>query len=303
MESVQYLLQWPVSMWNYIMNYVISLLQLDLTADEFKGVYDIAMVLRGALEAVGVSLVTVFWALGTVRSLQQRSEIKATFVLSHLVRYTLATVLVKYSSSIFIGVWNVGIGLIQLITNSYSPTGAIIDLDALDMESVQFFSVASDNQNILLLPGELIQNLYSVIPALILFLVCAILFYVLAIYLLIICINRVLKILVTIVFAPIGMSFFGGDSTHQMGWQYVRSYAGQCLRGAVIIVIIILYSKLMETDFINGILNPYFEGALAGITMGTSYLWEFYIEAVLKALLMVGMIKGSDHFIKEQFGL
>jgi len=92
--------------------------------------------------------------------------------------------------------------------------------------------------------------------------------------------------------APIPLSTFAGEGTSQVGVAFLKSYAGVCLEGAVIVIACIIFSS--------------FASAPPNVDMSasaTKIVWSYMGELVFNLLVLVGAVKLSDRIAKEMLGL
>ena len=92
--------------------------------------------------------------------------------------------------------------------------------------------------------------------------------------------------------APIPLSTFAGQPTQNIGVSFLKSYAGVCLEGAIIVLACIIFSKFAASP-------PVVDKDAAAATM----VWKYVGELAFNMLVLVGMVKMSDHVVKEIMGL
>ena len=104
--------------------------------------------------------------------------------------------------------------------------------------------------------------------------------------------SRFFKLYMYTAVAPIPMSSFAGEGTAQVGRTFLKSYAGVCLQGAIIILACIIYSVFAESAPMVD------EGASAA-----SAVWSYLLELILNMLVLVGAVRMSDRIIHEMIGM
>ena len=92
--------------------------------------------------------------------------------------------------------------------------------------------------------------------------------------------------------APIPLSTFAGEPSQVIGKSFLKSYAGVCLEGAVIILACIVFSAFAGTP-------PEVD------TTGTaaSMVWSYIGGVILNMLILVGTVKAADRIVREMMGL
>ena len=72
--------------------------------------------------------------------------------------------------------------------------------------------------------------------------------------------------------------------------EVLKSYAGVCLQGAVIIISCIVYSVLADTPAVNASGDA------------TTMVWSWLLQTIFFFLVLVGAVKMSDRVVKEMIG-
>jgi len=104
--------------------------------------------------------------------------------------------------------------------------------------------------------------------------------------------RRVLTLLYTAI-APIPISSFAGEPTQSIGKNFIRSYVGVCLEGAIIALACIIFSAYAASPPAVG------DTELSAVTI----VWNYVGELVFNLLVLVGAIKASDRIVREMMGL
>ena len=104
--------------------------------------------------------------------------------------------------------------------------------------------------------------------------------------------NRMFKLYMYTAIAPIPMSTFAGETTSNVGKNFLRSYAGVCLEGAIIALACIIFS-VMEAS------PPAVDPNVSAVTA----VWSYVGELIFNLLVLVGAVRMSDRIVKELLGL
>ena len=86
---------------------------------------------------------------------------------------------------------------------------------------------------------------------------------------------------------------FSGEPTQSIGKNFLRSYVGVCLEGAIIALACIIYSAYAASPPAVG------DTGLSAVTI----VWNYVGELVFNLLVLVGAIKASDRIVREMMGL
>ena len=104
--------------------------------------------------------------------------------------------------------------------------------------------------------------------------------------------SRMFKLYMYTALAPIPMSSFAGEPTGNIGRNFLRSYAGVCLEGAVIALACIIFSLFASSP-------PVVDPDAAAVTQ----VWSYVGELVFNMLVLVGAVKMADRVVREMMGL
>jgi len=92
--------------------------------------------------------------------------------------------------------------------------------------------------------------------------------------------------------APVPLSSFAGEPTSNVGKNFLRSYAGVCLEGAIIALACIIFSVMATSP-------PAVDPNVSAVTA----VWSYVGELIFNLLVLVGAVRMSDRIVKEILGL
>ena len=104
--------------------------------------------------------------------------------------------------------------------------------------------------------------------------------------------GRFFKLYMYTAIAPIPLSTFAGEPTQNVGKSFLKSYAGVCLEGAIIVLACIIFSVFAGSP---PTVNP--DAAAA------SMVWSYIGELIFNMLILVGSVKMADRIVREMMGL
>lgn len=104
--------------------------------------------------------------------------------------------------------------------------------------------------------------------------------------------SRLFKLYMYTAIAPIPMSTFAGEPTSNVGKNFLRSYAGVCLEGAIIALACIIFSVMASSP-------PAVDPNVSAVTA----VWSYVGELIFNLLVLVGAVRMSDRIVKELLGL
>ena len=104
--------------------------------------------------------------------------------------------------------------------------------------------------------------------------------------------GRFFKIFTYIAIAPIPLSTFAGEPTQNVGRSFLKSFAGACLQGAIIVVACVIFSLYATSQ-------PSVDAGASALSMA----WSYMEGLILNMLILTATVKASDHVVREMMGL
>ena len=232
--------------------------------------------INGALKAIGYGLLVLFFAAGAVKTCASLADLKRPEPAFKLfVRFVLAKAAVGYGLDLMMAVFSICQGVISTIIEQSGITKA--DQAVLPQEIIDAIGRVDFLNSIPLWIVTLIGCLMIIILTFVM---------ILTVY------ARIFKIYIFTAIAPIPLASFAGEPTSNIGKNFLRSYAGVCLEGAVIALACIIFSVFASSPTVS-------ESEMSDVTM----VWSYIIQVIFHLLVLVGTVRMSDRMIKELLGL
>lgn len=244
----------------------------------FKGgtIYNVIATINGAMQAIGFALLVLFFVVGVVKTCSSFSEIKKPeHALKLFLRFAIAKGVVTYGLQLMMAIFNIAQGIISTIIKTSGITqggGATIPQEMVQaiencgfFESIPLWSVT--------LIGGLVVTVLSFIM-------------ILTVY------GRFFKLYLYIAIAPIPLSTIVSEPTQNVSKNFLKSFCGVCLEGAIIVLACIIFSLFASAA-------PVVDTNAATVTM----VWKYIGELVFNMLVLVGTVKVSDRVVREMMGL
>ena len=105
--------------------------------------------------------------------------------------------------------------------------------------------------------------------------------------------SRFFKIYMYTALAPLPLASFAGEGQSFIGKSFVKSYVGVCMEGAVVVLACLIFTAFSASG------TSAVDTSMSAVTMS----WNYIAETIFNMLVLVGLIKGADHIIREMFGL
>lgn len=263
--------------WNQKLGEIWTL--ITQTPEEFKGggIWAVIVDINGALKAVGLGLLVLFFVAGVVKNTGNLSEIKRPeHALKLFLRFALAKAVVTYGMDLMLALFRICQGVVSTISRSVGNIGdqAVVLPEMIRDKITQ----AGFFESIPLWIVTLLGSLFITILAFIM---------IMTVY------GRFFKLYMYTAIAPIPLSTFAGQPTASIGKAFLKSYAGVCLEGAIIVLACVIFSVFAASPPAD--VDP----SLSAVQV----VWNYVGELIFNLLVLVGAVKMSERIVKEMMGL
>ena len=261
--------------WNSKLSEIWQL--LTTSPQEFKGgsIWSVMVNINGAVQAIGLALLVLFFVVGVVRTCGSFTDVKKTeHALKLFIRFAIAKGVITYGLELMLALFDIVQGTISTIMTSAgfgTPNQTTLPAEMVTtIESCGFF------ESIPLWAVTLIGGLFITVLSFIM---------IMTVY------GRFFKLYMYTALAPIPLSTFAGEPSQNVGKSFIKSYCAVLLEGAVIVLACIIFSLFASTP---PVVNP----DAAAVTQ----VWAYIGELVFNMLVLVGAVKMSDRIIREMMG-
>ena len=269
-------LQNALDTWNKYLSEIWQL--ITTTPQDFKGggIWGVIVNINGAVQAIGLALLVLFFVVGVVKTCGSFTEVKKPeHALKLFIRFAIAKGAITYGMELMLALFNIVQGTISTIMSSAgfsSPQQTTLPAEMITtIEDCGFF------ESIPLWAVTLIGGLFITVMSFIL---------IMTVY------GRFFKLYMYTALAPIPLSTFAGEPSQNVGKSFIKSYCAVCLEGAVIVLSCIIFSLFASSP---PVVNP----DAAAVTQ----VWSYVGELLFNMLVLVGAVKMSDRIIREMMGL
>ena len=227
--------------------------------ENFKGgsIWSVITSIHGALQAIGYALLVLFFVIGVMRTCGSFAEVKKPeHAVKLFIRFAIAKGVITYGLELMMAFLSIIQGIISTIMNSAgfgTATTTVLPTEIVTaIEDCGFF------ESIPLWAVTLIGGLFVWVLSFVM---------ILSVY------GRFFKLYMYTAIAPIPLSTFAGEPTQNVGKSFLKSYAGVCLEGAIIVLACIIFSVFASSppvvDYQNRIEtikanNPYDDLEMSG---------------------------------------
>ena len=269
-------LERALEIWNEKLSEIWQL--LTQSPQEFKNgtIWAVITEIHGTLQAIGYALLVLFFVVGVMRTCGSFAELKRPeHALKLFVRFVLAKSVITHGMELMLSFLSIIQGIIGRIMNAAgfgSATTTVLPEEIITaVENCGFFE-SVPLWAITLIGGLFIWALSFVM--------------ILSVY------GRFFKLYMYTAIAPVPLATFAGEPTQNVGKSFLRSYAGVCLEGAIILLACIIFSVFAA--------NP---PEVDTNAQAASMVWSYIGEVVFNMLILVGAVKMADRIVKEMMGL
>lgn len=246
--------------------------------EEFKGgtIWNVIIDIHGALQAIGYSLLVLFFVVGVMKTCGSFADVKRPEVaLKMFVRFVLAKASIDYGLELMMALFKIVQGIVAKImaTSGLASVSQTVLPDSIitAIEDSGFW------ESVPLWAVTLIGSLFITVLSFIM---------IMTVY------GRFFKIYLYTAIAPVPLSSFAGEPSSGVGKSFIKSYAAVCLEGAIIVLGCIIFSLFASSP-------PVVDTSAAAVNQ----VWKYVGELIFNMLVLVGTVKMSDRVVKEMMGL
>ena len=269
-------LQNALATWNNKLSEIWLL--ITQSPEEFKDgtIWTVITNIHGALQAIGYSLLVLFFVVGVMKTCGSFAEIKRPEIaLKMFIRFVLAKASIDYGLELMTSLFEIVQGIVSKImeTSGLSSTTETV----LPESIIKAIEKSGFWESVPLWAVTLIGSLFITVLSFIM---------IMAVY------GRFFKIYLYTAIAPVPLSSFAGEPSSSVGKSFVKSYAAVCLEGAIIVLGCIIFSVFAASP-------PVVDESAAAVNQ----VWSYVGELIFNMIVLVGTVKMSDRVVKEMMGL
>lgn len=269
-------LQNALATWNNKLSEIWLL--ITQSPEEFKDgtIWTVITNIHGALQAIGYSLLVLFFVVGVMKTCGSFAEIKRPeTALKMFIRFVLAKASIDYGLELMTSLFEIVQGIVSKImeTSGLSSTTETV----LPESIIKAIEESGFWESVPLWAVTLIGSLFITVLSFIM---------IMTVY------GRFFKIYLYTAIAPVPLSSFAGEPSSSVGKSFVKSYAAVCLEGAIIVLGCIIFSVFAASP-------PVVNESAAAVNQ----VWSYVGELIFNMIVLVGTVKMSDRVVKEMMGL
>lgn len=269
-------LQNALATWNNKLSEIWLL--ITQSPEEFKDgtIWTVITNIHGALQAIGYSLLVLFFVVGVMKTCGSFAEIKRPEIaLKMFIRFVLAKASIDYGLELMTSLFEIVQGIVSKImeTSGLSSTTETV----LPESIIKAIEKSGFWESVPLWAVTLIGSLFITVLSFIM---------IMTVY------GRFFKIYLYTAIAPVPLSSFAGEPSSSVGKSFIKSYAAVCLEGAIIVLGCIIFSLFAASP-------PVVDESAAAVNQ----VWSYVGELIFNMIVLVGTVKMSDRVVKEMMGL
>ena len=269
-------LQNALATWNNKLSEIWLL--ITQSPEEFKDgtIWTVITNIHGALQAIGYSLLVLFFVVGVMKTCGSFAEIKRPEIdLKMFIRFVLAKASIDYGLELMTSLFEIVQGIVSKImeTSGLSSTTETV----LPESIIKAIEESGFWESVPLWAVTLIGSLFITVLSFIM---------IMTVY------GRFFKIYLYTAIAPVPLSSFAGEPSSSVGKSFVKSYAAVCLEGAIIVLGCIIFSVFAASP-------PVVDESAAAVNQ----VWSYVGELIFNMIVLVGTVKMSDRVVREMMGL
>ena len=248
---------------------------LTQSPDTFKGgaVWNVMVNIHGAVKAVGLGLLVLFFVIGVMKTFGSFAEIRRPEVaVKVFIRFVLAKSMVTYGLELMMALFRIVQGLMTTIMNASGFGNGVVP-SVLPSEIVTAVEKTGFFASIPLWAVTLLGGLFITVLSFIM---------IMSVY------GRFFKLYMYTAIAPVPLAAFAGEPSQSVGKSFIKAYCAVCLEGAVIVLACIIFSIFSSSP-------PTVDLGATAVTM----VWSYCAELVFNLLVLVGAVKMADRVCRE----
>ncbi len=246
--------------------------------EEFKdgAIWGVITNIHGALQAIGYSLLVLFFVVGVMKTCGNFAEVKRPEIaLKMFIRFILAKASIDYGLELMMALFKIVQGIVSKIMAT-AGLGAISET-VLPDSIITAIEESGFWESVPLWAVTLIGSLFITVLSFIM---------IMTVY------GRFFKIYLYTAIAPVPLSSFAGEPSSSVGKSFIKSYVAVCLEGAIIVLGCIIFSLFAASP-------PVVDASAAAVNQ----VWTYVGELIFNMIVLVGTVKMSDRVVKEMMGL
>ena len=251
---------------------------LTQSPETFKGgsIWQVMQTVHGALQAIALALLVLFFAAGVVKTCGSFAELKKPeHALKLFVRFAIAKALITHGMELMLAILSIVQGVISTIMNA----AGFGTPDTITMPA-ELVSIIED------------MGFFESIPVWAVTLIGSLIVWVLSFIMILSVYGRFFKLYMYTAISPIPRSSFAGEPFQNIGKSFLKSYAAVLLEGAVIVLACIIFSVFASSPPAIDVTEP-----------AATVVWTYLGELIFNMLVLVGCVKMSDRIVREMLGL
>ena len=262
--------------WNEKLAEVWQLLTTSPASFKGGGIWKVILNINGAVQAIGLALLVLFFLAGVVKTSANLGEIKRPeHALKLFLRFAIAKGVVTHGLELMLAIFQIVQGMLStMMSTSGISKGAKA---ALPSEMISAIEDCGFFESIPLWAVTLIGSLFITVMSFII---------ILTVY------GRFFRLYMYTAIAPIPLSTFAGQPTQNIGKSFLKSYLAVCMEGAIIVLACIIFSLFASSP-------PVVDADAAPAAM----VWKYIGELAFNMCVLVGAVKMSDRIVREMLGL
>ena len=246
--------------------------------EEFKDgtIWNVIINIHGALQAIGYSLLVLFFVVGVMKTCGNFAEMKRPEIaLKMFIRFILAKASIDYGLELMMALFDIVQGIVAKIMATSGL--ASIEQTVLPDSIITAIEESGFWESVPLWAVTLIGSLFITVLSFIM---------IMTVY------GRFFKIYLYTAIAPVPLASFSGEPSSSVGKSFIKSYAAVCLEGAIIVLGCIIFSLFAASP-------PVVDETAAAVNQ----VWTYVGELIFNMIVLVGTVKMSDRVVKEMMGL
>jgi hypothetical protein len=272
-------LQNALDTWNRILAEILAIILQSPKDFRGGGIWNVITTINGGLQAVGLALLVLFFAMSVFKTASNVSELKRPeAAVKMFIRFAVAKAAISHGMELLMTIFSVCQSMLATVGRSL---GGFTNMTAaLPTEVATAIAEAGFMESIPLWIVTMLGGIFILVLSFLMLL---------TIY------GRFFRLYIMTAIAPIPLSTFAGEATSHYGKSFLKSYVGVCMEGVIVMLACVIFSAYASSP-------PDMPPAVADAS-AVMLVWDYVVELIFNLLVLLGTIKISERVTKELLGL
>jgi hypothetical protein len=240
-------------------------------------IWRIIVGINDGLQGIAYGLLILFFAMSVFKSASNfRDFRRPEYAFALFIRFVATKVAITYGMDLMTTIFSICGGVISKIGETRGSVTANVALPS-EIEN----AISS-------------MGFFASLPLWLITILGILLIVVLSLVMLLTVYSRFFRLYLYTAISPLPLSTFAGGITSPTGRQFIKSYIGVCMEGAIIVLACVIFNAYIGSGAM---------GLVGTSADGFTLVFGYLVEVIFSMMILVGLVKGADRIVKEMLAL